>query len=115
MTRKQQQSRQRASERIEALKERIGALDLLCSGTLLERTMRCGKPACRCAKNPKHRHGPYWEWGRMQRGKLVHRLVSPEQARFLREAIANYRAVRKLLRTWEAETLKIMEAQEDRN
>jgi hypothetical protein len=51
----------------------------------------------------------------MQGGRLVHRMVSPAQAALLREAVANYRTLRRLLRTWETETVKLIEADtEDR-
>ncbi|MGH8525253.1 MAG: hypothetical protein ACREXY_13910 [Gammaproteobacteria bacterium] len=47
----------------------------------------------------------------MKGGKLVHRTVSPQQAAILRLAIANYRKVRKLLRTWEAETERLIDSE----
>lgn len=47
----------------------------------------------------------------MQRGRLVHRMVSPVQAALLREAIGNYRTVRRLLRAWENETVKLIDAE----
>jgi len=70
----------RARARIEALRAELAAFDLVCSGTLLKRMKTCGSAACRCAHDRDARHGPYYEWGHMHRGKLVHRLVSPEQA-----------------------------------
>jgi hypothetical protein len=105
--------RRAARERIAQLRERIQAIDRLCSGSLLRRTKVCGKAGCRCAEDPTARHGPYYEWGRMKGGRLVHRMVSPAQAALLREAIANYRMLRRLLRTWEAETIKLIEAETD--
>lgn len=105
--------RRAAQERIAQLRARIQAIDRLCSGTLLRRTKVCGKAGCRCAEDPTARHGPYYEWGRMKGGRLVHRMVSPAQAALLREAIANYRMLRRLLRTWEAETIKLIEADTD--
>ncbi len=50
----------------------------------------------------------------MKDGKLVHRMVSPQQAALLRPAIANYRRVVRLLRAWEAETERIIDAEERR-
>lgn len=50
----------------------------------------------------------------MKPGKLVHRLVSAEQAGLLRRAIANYRRLRKLLRSWEGETERLIDAEADR-
>ena len=106
--------RKAAATRITRIKDRILALDHVCSGTLLKRTKVCGKPGCRCAQDPKARHGPYYEWGRMKGGKLVHRNVSPGQAKTLRAAIRNYRAIRRLLRVWEAETMKIIDTENER-
>jgi hypothetical protein len=97
--------------RIAQIHDRIRAIERLCSGTLIRRTKLCGKPECRCATDRTARHGPYYEWGHMKGGRLVHRMVSPAQAALLREAIANYRRLRRLLRTWEDETVKLIEAE----
>ncbi len=102
----------RAHQRIAGIRRQIGAIDYACSGTLLTRMKLCGKASCRCAQDPKHRHGPYSEWNRLLKGRLVHRVVSPQQVRFLRRAIANYRKVQRLLRRWEGETVRVLEAQE---
>ena len=83
-------------------------------GTRLKRMMKCGKASCRCQQDPAARHGPYYEWGHIQGGKLVHRYVSPEQAELLQQAIANYRRVQKLLRTWETETERAMDTRHPR-
>ena len=105
---KDKQKRNAASERIARIKEKIRAIDNVCSGTLLKRMKLCGKPGCRCAKDPRARHGPYYEWGRMKKGKLVHQMVSPEQAEILGNAIANYRKILRLLRNWETETARAL-------
>jgi len=100
----------RARERIAQIRQELGAIELLCSGTLLKRMKTCGSPNCRCAHDPTARHGPYYEWGHMRAGKLVHRVVSAEQAEVLRQAIANYRRLKKLLRGWESETERLIDA-----
>lgn len=100
---------EQARERIAHIRDALYAVDYLCSGTLLRRMKLCGKPGCRCAQDPDARHGPYYEWGHMQGGKLVHKTVSPKQAATLRLAIANYRKVKKLLRDWEGETERLIE------
>ncbi len=46
----------------------------------------------------------------MQGGKQVHRVVSADQAEVLRQAIANYRRLKKLLRGWENETERLIDA-----
>jgi hypothetical protein len=103
-----------ARERILRIHDTLATIDYLCSGTLLKSLMQCGKPGCRCHQDPAARHGPYYRWGHMKAGKLVHRYVSPEQAGVLREAIANYRKVKKLLRTWEVETERLIDAKAPR-
>ena len=104
------QRRRAARAQIAQIRDRIGTIEHVCSGTLLRRTKTCGKPACRCAADPTARHGPYYEWGRMKGGRLIHRMVSSAQVPLLRQAIANYRMLRRLLRAWENETVKLMEA-----
>ena len=104
-----------AHARISSARKDLAAMDYLCSGTLQKRMMKCGKATCRCQKDPAARHGPYYEWGHMKDGKLVHRYVSPEQAAVLQQAITNYRKAQKLLRTWQSETERTLDAQYPRN
>ena len=106
-----QQIAEQAHSRIAALRSELSALDYVCSGTLLERMKTCGSPACRCAHDPAARHGPYYEWGHMKAGKLLHRLVSAEQAVLLRRAIGNYRRLKKLLRAWESESERLIDTE----
>ena len=98
-------------QQIERIRNTLSGIDYLCSGTLHQRTKVCGKPGCRCAQDVTARHGPYYEWGHMRGGKLVHRVVSPQQAILLQLAIDNYRSVKKLLRDWEVETEKLIDAE----
>ena len=99
-----------ARARIERIQAALPAFDLVCSGTLVRRMMTCGKPNCRCASDPDARHGPYWQWGHMRLGKPTHRHVSEQQALVLRQAIANYRQIKKLLKVWEENTEQIIDA-----
>lgn len=103
---------QRAHAHIERIRSTLGQFELLCSGTLAQRMMKCGKPNCRCASDPAARHGPYYEWGRMRAGKLVHRYVTAQQAQILRQAIDNYRQVKALLRQWEENTERLIDAKQ---
>ena len=41
-------------------------------------------------------------------------MVSTQEAILIRRAIANYRAVRRLLRAWEVQTTRVIEAQNPR-
>ena len=100
-----------ARNRISRIRVAIAQIDFLASGTLLKHLTRCGKAGCRCAQDPAARHGPYYDWGHMQGGNLVHRRLSAKQAALLRAAITNYRKVKKLLRAWEIETERIIDAE----
>jgi hypothetical protein len=97
-----------ARKRIADIKKEIAKMDLVCSGTLIERTKTCGKPNCRCATDPKARHGPYYEWTRSEEGRFVHRTVSASQAGDVRKSIANYKALKDLLSQWKRQTLEII-------
>jgi len=114
MARRNPQTRiEKAEDRIAELKQRLLDFDLVCTGTLHKRTKVCGKPGCRCAQDPQARHGPYYEWGRMRNGRLLHRVVSPQQAVRLKAAIANSRAIRRLLRRWEEQSTRVLDAQNE--
>lgn len=109
------------ADRIKQTREKIGRLraalneiEYLCSGTLLTRMKLCGKPGCRCAQDPLARHGPYYEWGHMKGGTLVHRTLTPQQATLLRQAIDNHRKAKKLLRAWEEETERLIDLEAPR-
>jgi hypothetical protein len=97
-----------ARRRIADIRNELARIELICSGTLLERTKVCGKPNCRCATDPDARHGPYFEWSHRVAGSLRHKILSPEQARQLRQAIDNHRDVQQLLDRWEHESAAII-------
>ena len=104
MKRSKRPSRTRVRERTRALRRAINALDFVASGTVHKRTKVCGRPNCRCAVDPVARHGPYYEWTRRQDGRLLHSVVTPEQAEVFTQAIQNYREIQQLLARWERET-----------
>jgi hypothetical protein len=56
-------------------------------GSLSKRTVKCSKPGCRCAEDPKARHGPYFSLTRAVQGKTRSRFLTPEQAALAREQI----------------------------
>lgn len=104
------QVRQEALEHVAGIRQVLSRIEFACSGTLLERRKVCGKPNCRCAQDPAQRHGPYYEWTRRHQGALLHRVVTAEQAQMIRKFIRNHRAILKLLRSWERETVLVIES-----
>ena len=97
--------------RIEEIRRQIASIDYLCDGTLRHRTKVCGKAACRCALDPAERHGPYHEWQRLRKARIVQSVLSPEQARLLARALANGRRVRRLLARWKRESARAILAE----
>lgn len=104
MANKEKPSRKRIRARSQKLRQEITRMDFVASGTLHVRTKTCGKKNCQCATDPDKRHGPYYEWSRRKDGKLLHKTLSKEQARFISQAIANYRKIQALLSQWEEKT-----------
>ncbi len=60
-------------------------------GTVQKQLLTCGKPRCRCHKDPKLRHGPYWYWTSKKKGKTVSRKLTPEEAEIIGQWIENRR------------------------
>src|SRR5437867_13220630 len=63
-------------------------------GSLSERTIKCSKPSCACAQDPKARHGPYYSLTHAAGGKTRSRLVTAEQADMVLQQIAAGRKFR---------------------
>jgi hypothetical protein len=95
-------------EKIVEIHKALSTVQYLASGTLLKRTKVCGSPLCRCASDPAARHGPYYDWTYRKGGKLRHQALSADQADLMGQAIANYRKVKRLLRAWEVQTLRLI-------
>lgn len=56
-------------------------------GSLSERTVKCSKPGCACAQDPKARHGPYYSLTHAVEGKTRSRFLTTEQADLARQQI----------------------------
>jgi hypothetical protein len=100
-----------ARQRIAQLQEELARLDYICAGTLQHRTRVCGKPSCRCAHDPAARHGPYYEWGRLEQGRLVHSQLTRDEAQRFILAMRKYRRLKRLLRKWQQESVQAMLAE----
>lgn len=90
-------SARRDQDRYSKLKEALGELDYFCKGTVLSRTLKCGRATCPCATDPKRRHGPYFEWTYKVAGKTAHHRLSKQKAEIYMRGAAEYRKLKKLL------------------
>lgn len=104
-TKKSVSSRRKLRQRTKELRQAINSMAFVSSGTLHTRTKVCGRKNCRCATDPDARHGPYHEWNRREQGRLVHHIVTPQQAKLVERAIRNLREIQRLLAEWERQTV----------
>jgi len=58
-------------------------------GSLSERSVKCGKPGCTCATDPKARHGPYFSLTRAVKGCTQSRFLTAQQAPIARRQIGS--------------------------
>ena len=108
MAEKSKKSETKLTRRIESIRRQIAEIGLVAQGTISKRTKVCGRPNCRCAEDPKARHGPYYEWTRREKGRYVHSVILAEQAEALVAAIDNHRRVLALLTRWSTETARTL-------
>ncbi len=80
--------------RVRQLAATLAAAQPMRRGSLSERTVKCSKPECACAQDPKARHGPYYSLTRAVGGKTRSRFLSPEQADVARRQITAGREFR---------------------
>jgi hypothetical protein len=85
------------------------AVDSLCQpqpmrrGSFSVRYVKCSKPNCVCHRDPKGRHGPYYSWSRVVKGKTQSRFVEARQASTLQAQIAAGQQFRQDVESyWEA-------------
>lgn len=80
-------------------------------GTLLQRSMRCGRAGCHCHADPPQLHGPYWFWTRKVNQKTVSQILSDEQVAEYQAWFDGERTLRTLVA--QLETLGIEAIQTD--
>jgi hypothetical protein len=80
------------------LRRQLGATGFLWVGTVLHQYQVCGKPSCRCRKENRFRHGPYYVWTRKVRGKTVTRMLTEAEGRLYTEWIHNRRTLNKTIK-----------------
>lgn len=72
-------------------------------GSVSERTIKCSKPGCACAHDPKARHGPYYSLTHAVQGKTRSRFLTAQQAELARQQIdAAHKFRRRVDDYWEA-------------
>lgn len=82
-----------------ALWQEILQLSPLCSGTLHEQYLTCGKAACGCHDPHRpRRHGPYYLWSRRISGKQINRTLRPgAELERVKKGITNFQRLQEVL------------------
>lgn len=113
MSKHHESQRQRALSQLQKIQEQILDIDVICSGALQKRTKVCGKPSCACASDKSARHGPYYEWNRLIGDRWTSKSLSPSLASDFKRAQKNYQKLRRLLRRWEDESIRLMQTENE--
>ena len=66
-------------------------------GSLSTARSTCGKPQCACHRDPDKRHGLYYRWTGILKGKRTTKTLSREEARACQVRIQNYRALQRTI------------------
>jgi hypothetical protein len=94
--------------RLEKIRREIAELDLICPGTVVHKTKRCGKPTCRCATHDDARHGPYYEWHRTEQGRQRHSMLPRKSGPAFADAASSAKKLRSLVKQWEEISLQVL-------
>jgi hypothetical protein len=94
------------------LAEFLAQADHVLPGSLIERTMRCGKANCRCRAEPPQLHGPYLQWSYTRENRRFTRWLTAEQEERYRPRIEAARRLRELISDLERLEIRSVERAE---
>ena len=97
-------------EQFDRVKGELCSISYLKKGSLFKCYQTCGNPGCRCHKDEKYRHGPYWWWSTKENGKTKSILVPEGMLSEIRSYIDNYRLLKSIIRILEEISEKIIKA-----
>lgn len=104
----------RDEQRLERIRRELADLVVQGSlpGSLVVRTLRCGRRNCACHQDPPRLHGPYVQWSYSYRGKRVNRWLTAEQADRLRDQVERGRRIKELTAELDAAEIRRAERAE---
>lgn len=79
------------------LRKELARVGYLWVGTVLKRSMPCGRKECGCSQDPGSRHGPYYYWTRKVKGKTVSKLLNPAEGKLYMEWAGNRKKLQRTL------------------
>lgn len=66
-------------------------------GTISTAMAKCGKPSCKCHKDPKDLHGPYFRWTGFLDGRKTTVTLTKEEAEECERRIKNWKRLQEKL------------------
>lgn len=69
----------------------ISVSDPVLPGTISQARAKCGKKTCRCQKDPRFLHGPYYRWTGLINGKRTTITLTKEEAQECKRRIKNWK------------------------
>jgi hypothetical protein len=104
----------RDDEALERIRQELAALVVQGSlpGSLVVRTLRCGRGNCACHADQPKLHGPYVQWSYSYRAKRVNRWLTAEQADRLRAQVDRGRRIKQLAAELDAAEIRRAERAE---
>lgn len=109
VTKRDEERRARVLEQLRGL---LATTSCVLPGSLVERTMICGKTNCRCKADPPELHGPYVQWSYTEANKRFTRWLTAEQQERYRGRIEAGKQLRELVKKLErAEVLSVERAE----
>jgi hypothetical protein len=103
------------NNKMEKVKKSITDIDYILTGTILTSYKQCGKVNCRCMKDVKQLHGPYYIWTRKEKGKTVTKTLTLLQAKKCRQAIKNMKKLNVYIESWKKRSIKYIDSISDKN
>lgn len=94
-----------------AAKNRVLKIGFIAEGSLSRNYVTCGKPTCRCRKDPTHRHGPYYQLTWKRNAKTVSQAIPESLALQYEEWIGNRQALATITRQMYAISQKAIDKQ----
>jgi len=95
-------------EEFRKIKGEVQAISYLKKGSLTKCYQTCGTAGCRCHKDKKYRHGPYWWWSSKEDGKTKSILVPEGMIGEVRSYIDNYKLLKTKVKMLEEISEKII-------
>ena len=81
-------------EEFDRVRRDMCSISYLKKGSITKCYQTCGNPGCRCHRDKKYRHGPYWWWSTKEGGKTKSILVPEEMLSEVRAYIDNYKLLK---------------------